>query len=386
MSFALKMPRQVHCGNDCELKLAEFAQKYANVCVFTDMAVRRTTGAQKMLGALQNAGVNVQILDGLAPEPTCDQAQETINAFCDTRAVLIVAMGGGSVMDIAKLASRLPPRRNTPCVTCWKTPALAKKIIPTVMIPTTAGTGAEATPNSIVTVPEKALKVGIVNEAMIPDLVLLDGDMIAELPAPIAASTGVDALCHAIECYTSNKATAFSDLFAMEALRLIFRNLERACADPTDIDAKNCHATGCVLWAGVAITASGTTAVHAFKLSAGRTLPHTARRGKRHHADAGHGAFNAPACIPAFARVMDALEPDPTLGEAEKAQKLLDRMQEMLVRLDIPTSLKPYGITAQDMDPLVEAGMAVQRLLVNNPRPVTAEDARRFVRRGSVRR
>ena len=97
------------------------------------------------------------------------------------------------------------------------------------MIPTTAGTGAEATPNSVVAVPEEENKVGIVNPLMIPDSVILDGNMIKKLPKKIAAATGIDALAHALECYTSKKANPFSNLFAMEALTLIFENLIPAC-------------------------------------------------------------------------------------------------------------------------------------------------------------
>ena len=140
-------------------------------------------------------------------------------------------------MDIAKLAS-ITADGSCTVRDQLKNPRIGKKTVTTVMIPTTAGTGSEATPNSIVAVPEEQLKVGIVNPEMIADAVILDGNMIRRLPRKIAASTGIDALCHAIECYTSAKANPFSDLFAMQALRLIFRNLEKACDDPDALDAK----------------------------------------------------------------------------------------------------------------------------------------------------
>jgi alcohol dehydrogenase len=373
MSSILKMPKQVYFGNDCDARLKEYAAAFHKVCVFTDRAILGTKGAQKMLKALADTGAELYTLSNLTPEPSYIQAQETIELFQKTGAELIVAIGGGSVMDIAKLASI------TTCDGCTvkallDNPLLGKKTIPTVMIPTTAGTGAEATPNSIVGVPEKALKVGIVNEEMIADVVLLDGDMIDELPASIAAATGVDALCHAVECFTSKKATPFSNLYALEAMRLIFGNLEKACSCSAALEAKN-NMLLAAFYGGVAITASGTTAVHALSYPLGG----------RYHIP--HGVsnaimlmpvmrFNAPACQAAFAKALDAVELRPELTKAKKAERFLQKMQALLTAVHIPTSLKDYNVSVADLDALVSAGMDVQRLLTNNPRLITAQDAR----------
>ncbi len=150
-----------------------------------------------------------------------------IDTFKKEAADLVIAIGGGSVMDVAKLASILATDGYT-VKDLLDDPLLAKKQVPSLMIPTTARTGAEATPNAIVRVPEKDLKIGIVNPEMIADFVLLDGRMIKNLPKPIAAATGVDALCHAIECFTSAKANPISDTFALEALDLIMNNIIEA--------------------------------------------------------------------------------------------------------------------------------------------------------------
>ena len=160
-------------------------------------------------------------------------------------------------------------------------PGRAKKCCPTLMIPTTAGTGSEATPNAIVAVPEQELKVGIVSDAMIADNVLLDPLMIKNLPRKIAAATGVDALAHAIECYTSNKANPISDTFALEALDMILNNILPAC-DSADAVSQKSAMQLASFYAGVAITASGTTAVHALSYPLG---------GKYHIA---HGGAPAP--------------------------------------------------------------------------------------------
>ena len=150
------------------------------------------------------------------------------------------------------------------------------------MIPTTAGTGSEATPNAIVAVPEQELKVGIVSDAMIADNVLLDPLMIKNLPGKLRRPQ-VDALAHAIECYTSNKANPISDTFALEALDMILNNILPAC-DSADAVSQNQPCSSQAFYAGVAITASGTTAVHALSYPLGGKISYRPRRIQRHSA------------------------------------------------------------------------------------------------------
>ena len=237
--YTLKMPHVVYSGEGALDHIKEIAGTCGlKAVVFSDKGIRAAGLLERPLSLLKEAGVEYSVLDGLPAEPSCDEAQEVIDAFKAEKAGLIIAVGGGSVMDIAKLASVLSTDAYT-VRDLLENPGLAGKCVPSLMIPTTAGTGSEATPNSIVAVPEKGLKVGIVNDAMIADYVILDGEMITNLPRKIAAATGVDALAHAIECYTSNKANPFSDTFALEALDLILANIERACDDPDALDAKN---------------------------------------------------------------------------------------------------------------------------------------------------
>lgn len=278
-------------------------------------------------------------------------------------------------MDTAKLSSILATEDYT-IKDLLDNPSLGKKHVKTLMIPTTAGTGAEATPNAIVAVPEKELKVGIVNDEMIADYVILDAVMIKKLPRKIAAATGVDALCHAIECWTSNKANPFSDLFAMEALDLILNHIESACDDPEAMDAKNKMQIASFL-AGVAITASGTTAVHALSYPLG---------GKYHIAHGVSNAillvpvmkFNEPVCRGKFAQAYDrCVHGEHTCKTVEeKSAYMIAWMEEIVKHLEIPTSLKEFGVPAEDLEGLVKAGMEVTRLLVNNMREVTPDDAR----------
>lgn len=371
--FVCKMPKAAYCGPDALGQLKALCSGAKRAAVFSDRGIERSGVLEKPLALIREAGVEASLLLDLPAEPTRDQAQTVVDAFRASGADMIIAIGGGSVMDIAKLCSILASGEST-VADLLANPAIGKKTVRSIMIPTTAGTGAEATPNAIVLVPEKELKVGIVCEEMIPDAVILDGEMIRRLPAHIAASTGVDALCHAIECYTSRKATPFSNLYAMEALKLIFANIEAACLDPEALESKSAMLLA-AYYAGVAITCSGTTAVHALSYPLG---------GKYHIP---HGVanammlmpvmrFNVSFCQKELAQVYDALGQQGAQDEAAKAQWVLERMEALVQTLQIPTDLKQYGVAMEDLDGLVAAGMDVQRLLVNNKRPVTAKDAR----------
>lgn len=345
------------------------------VAVFSDEGIIRAGLLDAPLALMKETGAETVILSDLPSEPTCDQAQIAVDEFKRSGADFIVAVGGGSVMDIAKLASILATDEYG-VRDLLVNPLLGKKNIRSLMIPTTAGTGAEATPNSIVAVPEKEQKVGIVNPDMIADAVILDAEMIRKLPRKIAAATGVDALAHAIECFTSKKANPFSDTFALEALNLIIHNIEAACDDPAALEAKN-NMLIAAFYAGIAITASGTTAVHALSYPLG---------GKYHIP---HGVanammlvpvmeFNEPMCRDRLALAYDRVvkDGDPALSGAEKSRWMIRRFGEIVEHLEIPVSLKEYGVPHEDLEILVTSGMDVQRLLVNNMREVTAEDAR----------
>ena len=375
--YNLKMPNEIFSGEDALDNLKDILTKNGvkKVAVFTDKGIQGAGLLDYPMARIQAAGVKSVILNDLPPEPTYAQAQALVDAFKASGADFIVAVGGGSVMDTAKLASILATEEYA-IKDLLDNPSLGKKHVKTLMIPTTAGTGAEATPNAIVAVPEKELKVGIVNGEMIADYVILDAVMIKKLPRKMAAATGVDALCHAIECWTSNKANPFSDMFAMQALDLILNHIELACDDPEAMDAKNKMQIAS-FFAGVAITASGTTAVHALSYPLG---------GKYHIAHGVSNAillvpvmkFNEPVCQQKFAKAYDrCVHGEQTCKTvAEKSAYLIAWMEKIVKHLDIPTSLKEFGVPEKDLDGLVKAGMEVQRLLVNNMRKVTPADAR----------
>jgi len=379
--YNLKMPHAVYSGVDSIDNIPAIigALNAKNVAMFTDRSLRKLGLFDIPENAVKASGAKYYVLDDLPPEPSYMAVQAVVDRFKETGADLIIACGGGSVMDAAKLASILVTDQYG-VKELLDNPGMAKKCVPIVLIPTTAGTGAEVTPNAIVGVPERALKIGIVNENMIADYVILDARLIRNLPRKIAASTGVDALAHCIECFTSRKANPFSDLYALEGCDLILNNIEKACDDPDAIEEKN-RMQIAAYYGGLAITASGTTAVHALSYPLG---------GKYHIA---HGVSNAILLTP----VMRFNAQDPAFQErlaiiydrcchekdragtlAGKVEWVIAKMEAIVKHLEIPTSLAAFNVSRGDLDDLVNAGMQVQRLLTNNMRTVTPEDARRL--------
>ena len=377
-SYNLKMPHAVYGGDNAMEQITEILKNNnaERVAMFTDQGIRAAGLFALPEAAVKAAGADYYVLDDLPAEPSYMAVQKLVDQFKESGADLIVACGGGSVMDAAKLASVLVTGEYG-VKELLAEPGRAKKCVPVILIPTTAGSGAEVTPNAIVAVPEKELKVGIVNENMIADYVILDARMIKNLPRPIAAATGVDALAHCIECFTGNKANPFSDLYALEGLDLILNNIEKACDDPEAMAEKN-RMQIAAYYGGLAITASGTTAVHALSYPLG---------GKYHMAHGVSNAillapvmrFNEPACRDRLAVIYDRCchdEVKTCRTETEKSAWVISRLEEIVRHLDIPANLREFGVTEHDLDSLVEAGMQVQRLLVNNSRTVLPEDAR----------
>ena len=381
-TYNLKMPHAVYGGENAMDHITAIIKSTGakRVAMFTDKGIEAAGLFSLPEEAVKAAGADYYVLDDLPAEPSYMAVQKLVDEFKASGADLIVACGGGSVMDAAKLASILVTDEYG-VKELLDQPGRAKKCVPIILIPTTAGTGAEVTPNAIVAVPEKELKVGIVSDAMIADNVLLDPLMIKNLPRKIAAATGVDALAHAIECYTSNKANPISDTFALEALDMILNNILPAC-DSADAVSQKSAMQLASFYAGVAITASGTTAVHALSYPLG---------GKYHIAHGVSNAillapvmrFNAPACPERFAAAYDrCVHGEKTCVTQEEKTEFMLRWLEKIVRhLEIPTSLSAFGVPASDLETLVAAGMQVTRLLNNNLRPVTADDARALYRR-----
>lgn len=372
-SFSLKIPSNVYAGKDALANISKILEKEkaGSVALFTDKGIESTSMHECIISMIEENGGNVTIVDDIPPEPSYLVIESIQKKLSSVDVDLIIALGGGSVMDSAKLVSVLM-NADYGIKDLLKNPSLAVKQLKTVMIPTTCGTGSEATCNAIVLVPEDEMKVGIVNDSMIPDYVILDSEMIRNLPQKIAASTGLDALCHAIECFTGTKANPFSDTFALCALKLIFTSIEKAVKDKNALKEKE-NMLIAAFYGGVAITSSGTTAVHALSYPLG---------GKYHIAHGVSNAmlllpvmkFNSEACIDRFVEIYDYIYGSDGRSGKEKVDFILKRIEEIINALEIPT-LSDFGIRKEDISSLAKAGLEVKRLMDNNPRPMSLDEA-----------
>lgn len=376
MTYQVKIPSCSYGGEGSIEKIKEIIakEKSQKVVVFSDEGIKATGLLDILTKQLDETGVQYHVFTDCKPEPSYLQVEAVVDMVQGQECDLIIGLGGGSVMDAAKLASVLKGAPYT-IKDLLNDPTQAEKKVKTVMIPTTCGTGSEATCNAIVAIPEEKSKKGIVNDNMIPDYVILDAQMIAKLPKAIVAATGVDALAHVVECFTSKKATPFSDCYALEGAKLIFANIREAYNNPDNMDAKNKMLIG-AYYGGIAITGSGTTAVHALSYPLG---------GKFHIAHGVSNAilfahvmkFNKDACAERLAVLCDAI--NPTYAEKtveEKTDYVIDQIADIVKVTNIPTDLTQYGVTMDDLDFLVTAGSQQQRLLVNNMKELSLDDIR----------
>ena len=373
-SCQLTIPSVVYTGlgsvNNLEAIIER--EKAQSVLIFTDKGVR-SVGLTKKVEEICSK-VQCKVIDDLTAEPAVADVERVLAEVGEVKIDLIVGVGGGSVMDAAKFASIIVGADYT-LRDLLKDSSIAKKYIKTVMIPTTCGTGSEATCNAIVAIPEQESKQGIVNNCMISDYVILDAEMIAKLPPKIIAATGVDALAHVVECFTSKKATMLSDTYAKEGAYKIFHNIKKAYNNADDMQAKSEMMLG-AFYGGVAITGSGTTAVHALSYPLG---------GKYHIAHGVSNAilfahvmeFNKDACADRLAVLCDAVYPElATKTVAQKADYIIEQIAGIVKDTNIPTSLEEFGVKPEDIDFLVQAGSQQTRLLVNNCKELSLDDIR----------
>lgn len=370
----LKLPQRVYLGEGLLDNLGAFlkTRKNANVLLFTDQGLQKAGLVQPLENYFKENEVQYQIEAEIKPEPSYIEIDELFQKVSKFNFDTIVAIGGGSVMDAAKLISLLL-HTDLSVKDLIDDPTKAQKHCATVFIPTTAGTGSEATINAIVGIPEKQVKSGIVSDAMIPDLVLLDVDNVKNLPKAILASSAIDALSHCVECFTAKNATVMSDGVALLGAKLIFKNIVKAYQDPSDIKAREALQLG-AFYGGVAITASGTNIVHALSYPLG---------GKFHIA---HGVSNAilfkagmeankPAIKDRLAILYDNIWPQAgRKSTEEKADFVIDKIAEVVKETEIPTDLKKFGVKASDLDFLVDSALEQKRLLSHNMKKLSRKD------------
>ena len=346
-----------------------------NVVIITDKGVWETGLVARPKEILENAGIQVHIINDTPPEPSVAQVNAIFAAAKQFECQLIVGIGGGSSMDTAKLVSLLLTNGVELSDLVKGKAAITRRGVPTLMVPTTAGTGSEATPNAIVLVPEEELKVGIVSDKMVSDCVILDPEMTTGLPKHITANTGMDALCHAIECYISKKGNPFSDTFALKAISLISRSIRTAYNDGKNLQAREDMLLG-ACYGGISIATSSTTAVHALSYPLG---------GKYHIPHGLSNAillpdvmkFNLDVCEEKFRDIAVAMGIDKTgCTVRQSAEKMIENLYSMIEDMNVKCDLREKGINEEVLPELIEAAAKVTRLLDNNPKVVTKDDMR----------
>lgn len=345
------------------------------VLIITDKGVAGAGLIAKPKALLEAAGVEVSVIDTTPPEPEVDQVNAILAAARPHAPELVVGIGGGSAMDVAKIVAVLLVEDVSLRDLLTGKAKIARRGVPTLMVPTTAGTGSETTPNSIILVPEDELKVGIVSPKLMPDCVILDPELTIGLPPAITASTGMDALCHAIECYTSKKGNPFSEMLALKAISLIARSICTAFTDGKNLDARHDMLLG-AMYGGMCIATSSTTAVHALAYPLG---------GKYRIAHGISNAillpfvmrFNAVGNEAKFRDIGVAMGLDvASLPAPQAASAVVDALFALNRDLQIPADLTRWNITEADLETLVEGAAKVTRLLDNNPRPMAKTEIR----------
>lgn len=343
-----------------------------NVLLVSDGNIIKLAATQQIRALLESDGRHVQLIDNVPPEPSQHDVAKIVGALQITAFDLVVGIGGGSVLDVAKLLSVLchPASPDLDALLKGEKPTAR---IGSLLIPATAGTGSEATPNAILAIPERDTKIGIISPVMLPDYVALIPELTTSMPAHIASSTGIDALCHLIECFTATIANPVSDNVALIGLHKLLRNIETAVNEPNNLNARLE-----MLWAsyygGAAITHAGTHLVHALSYPLG---------GKYHLP---HGVANAillapcmkvvrPHAVEKFAQVWDLLpDADTSLSAEEKSHALVAWFAALVKRLNLPDNLEALGVPRADIPALSDAALNVKRLMNNAPCTVNHED------------
>lgn len=341
------------------------------VLFVTDKGVR---GLGLADGAL--AELDAVVFDAVEADPSAATVLAAVEAGRNADVASVVGFGGGSPMDVAKVAAYLLGSDDDLDSIYGVDQAVGTRL-PLVLVPTTAGTGSEATPIAILTV-GGAEKKGIVARPLYADWALLDAGLTLGLPRHVTAATGIDAMVHAIEAYTSKRLkNPISDSFAREALRLLGANIRAACDDPGNLDARQAMLLGSHL-AGVAFANAPVGGVHAlaYPLGGHFHVPHGLSNALMLRHVLGH---NMNAAMPLYAELAAILDPAlARLGAQGAAQGFVEALVAIGEDCGVPTRLRDVGVGSGDIDLLAAEAMKQQRLLINNPCPIELGDARRL--------
>lgn len=353
-----------------------FAAHRAEVLFVTDPGIVMLGLCTPALDSLKNSGFDVTIFDAVEPDPKARTVLEAVGIARENAIACVVGFGGGSSMDVAKIIALLAASDQSLDEAYGVNQATGSRL-PLVLVPTTAGTGSEVTAVSILTTGAEEKK-GVVSPIILPDVALLDAELTLGLPAHITAATGVDAMVHAIEAYTSTSANnnPISKTLALQALNLLGANIRTVIADGADIDARSNMLLGSML-AGQAFANSPVAAVHALAYPVG-SLFHVPHGLSNALVLAEVMRFNAPCCATAYAELAPHVFPDIRMDRTRETvcNEFIERLVQLNADLGLERGLRQVGIGEQDLDRLADDAMKQTRLLMNNPRDMRLQDAR----------
>ena len=346
---------------------------FKKALVVTDKGLVKFGVAKMVTDVLEEAGIAYEMYSEVKPNPTVTNVKMGVEAFAAAGADFIVAIGGGSAMDTAKgigIVTNNPEFADV--VSLEGCAPTKKKTVPIIALPTTAGTAAETTINYVIIDEQKQKKMVCVDPNDIPCCSIIDAELMYTLPKGTTAATGMDALTHAIEGYITKAAWELSDMFEIEAIRMINKHLRTAVYDPTNPVGRHGMAVAQYV-AGMAFSNVGLGVVHGMAHPMGSLF------------DIPHGVanalllptvmeFNKPVCIDKYveiAKAMDAYKEGMT--KAEAAQAACDAVRALAIEVGIPQHLSEIGIKEEDIDALADQAIA-DVCTPGNPRQVTRAD------------
>jgi alcohol dehydrogenase class IV len=373
-TFSFTGAKKIIFGNGSLLTLANHIKELhaQNPLVVIDKNLAKTDLLEKVANVLIPGGIKFTVYDKVEAEPPIELADEGARIAIKNKCDIVVGIGGGSAMDVAKAVAVLATNKGG-AVDYLGLNKVPKHGLPKIMIPTTAGTGSEVTFTAVFVRKNLKKKEGMNSPYLYPELALLDPELTLSLPSTPTAQTGLDALCHAIESYTSVNASPVSEMFSLEAIALIAENLRTCVHDGQSIVARERMLLGS-LYAGIGLANAGVTAVHSLSYPLG---------GKY---GVGHGlantmmlpavmAFNLPSALEKFTDVAEAMgECVEGLPVRESAYLALDAVEALIEDCGIHASLAQFGVKEKDFPALADVALNVAVPLKNNPRKITKDD------------
>ncbi|WP_262267665.1 iron-containing alcohol dehydrogenase [Microvirga yunnanensis] len=373
--FTFQVPSNILFESGASKKVAELAAEFGaqRILLVTDRGVRDAGLTRAAEDALKAAGRDLVLFEDVVADPPSNVIERAVALCRDERIDLVLSIGGGSALDTAKLVAYLA-KSGDQLDDIYGVGLAKGERLPLLLVPTTAGTGSEVTPIAIVTTPTTEKK-GVVSPRLLPNWAILDPELTVGLPSHVTAATGIDAMVHAIEAYTSrHKKNPMSDQLARQALALLSQNIREVCRNGANLEARSQMLLGSML-AGMAFANAPVAAVHALAYPIGAIfhVPHGLSNAL---VLMGVLRFNLPAAGSLYAELAPIIDPGANgLSTDEAAKRFVDGLAAICRDCKVPASLAEVGVRESDLPRLAEDAMKQTRLLVNNPREVTYADA-----------